>query len=675
MRTLTLIITFGAIIIGCCLASLTAHPAVAHSSLVFQAKSDKQTSDYPIHAVPRTDVHITDNFWRPRIEINRSVTIPHIMRQNELTGRVDNFLKAARKMPGEYKGQRYNDTDVYKIIEAASYSLAAQPNPTLDKQVDNLIAIIAAAQEPDGYLYTPRSVDPENPAPGAGPERWSYLHTSHELYDMGHMIEAAVAHFQSTGKRSFLNVAIKSADLMCKVFGPTARRDVPGHEEVELALVKLYRATGNRKYLDQAKFFLDERGRAHTVPPAKFGQGSRFFMYNDLSYRQDHLPVVEQKQAVGHAVRATYLYIGMTDVATMLGVEPFAQTVETLFRDVTAKRIYVTGGLGSEGQTEAFSGDYVLPNRAYAETCASIGGILWYDRMFRRDGDATYLDVLERTLYNGYLSGVSLVGDKFFYQNPLESDGRRERSAYFDVACCPANLSRLMEQVAGLIYAQRDKELFVNLFIGSDATVKLSGTTVRISQETDYPWQGKVKIRVSPDQPMDLTLRVRIPGWSRGEAMPSDLYRFTPSADDVPKLAVNGKAASLNLEKGFASIKRRWQKGDVVELDLPMPIRRVLSHEGVTEDRGRAAIQRGPVVYCLEAVDNDGPVKGLRLPLEAELRYEFKPDLLRGVTVITGKASVKDKEGAWREQALVAIPYYAWANRGRGEMAVWIPYQ
>ncbi len=668
MRTLTLtIVALGAIIIGW-------HSGPENTRLTYNQSSPTHPADYPIQAVPLTAVHFTDSFWQPRLETNRSVTIPHIMKQNEVTGRVDNFLKAARKMTGEYKGQRYNDTDIYKIIEAASFSLAAHPDSALDKKVDDLIAIVAAAQEPDGYLYTPRTVDPKNPAPGAGPERWSYLHTSHELYDMGHMIEAAVAHFQSTGKRSFLNVAIKSADLMCQVFGPNARRDVPGHEEVELALVKLYRATGDRKYLDQAKFFLEERGRTHTVPPVKFEQGSRFFMYNDLAYRQDHLPVVEQTHAIGHAVRAVYLYTGMTDVATLLGVNSFGRTVEALFSDITAKRIYLTGGLGSQGQTEAFGDDYFLPNRAYAETCASIGGMLWYDRLFRRDGDAAYLDVLERTLYNGYLSGVSLSGDTFFYQNPLESDGRRERAAYFDVACCPANLSRLMAELPGLVYAQRGRELFVNLFIGSTATIKVNGTTARVSQETDYPWQGKITIRIAPDQPLDLALRVRIPGWARGEAMPSDLYRFASKTNDAPKLMVNGKATPLDLDKGFARIQRRWQKGDVVELDLPMPIRRVLANEGVAEDRGKAAIQRGPVVYCVEATDNGGRARSLQLLLTAELRSEFRRDLLNGVVVITGKTNVKDESGVPREQTLVTIPYYAWANRGKGEMAVWMPY-
>jgi DUF1680 family protein len=623
-------------------------------------------SEYSIRPVPLTAVRFTDDFWRPRLDTNRTVTIPHILRQNELTGRVDNFLKAARRKEGPYQGQRYNDTDIYKVIEAASFSLAAHPDPALDRKLDDLIATIAAAQESDGYLYTPRSVDPRHPAAGAGPERWSWLFTSHELYDQGHLYEAAVAHFEATGKRQLLNVAVKSADLVSRTFGPDARRDVPGHEEVELALVKLFRVTGNRKYLETAKFFLDERGRSHAAPPPVFEPGSRFAIYNDLAYRQDHQPVVDQTRAVGHAVRAMYLYAGMTDVGQLLGDRALTDAADRLWTDVVSRRVYVTGGLGSESRTEAFGDDFTLPNRAYAETCASVGGLLWYHRMFLREGDASYYDTFERTLYNGYLAGVSLAGDAFFYQNPLVSDGTRERSAYFDVACCPANLARLMAQLPGLVYAQRDREIFVNLFVGSTADITVGSTKTRITQLTGYPWTGRIGLHVEPQQPVRFDLALRVPGWARGLAMPAGgLYRFARPLSDrrgTPRLSVNGRNVSMALDKGYAHVSREWQKGDEVVLELPMDIERVVARDEVTEDRGAAAIERGPIVFCVEAVDNKGRIKGLTLPLDAPLRFHMVSSLLRGIGVISA-------------DNVVAVPYYAWGNRGKGEMAVWIPYR
>jgi DUF1680 family protein len=640
--------------------------AVLAQVTVLPRTSTAPTKDYPIRAVPLTSVRITDAFWAPKREINRTVTIPHIMQQNELTGRVDNFLKAAKQKPGPYQGQRYNDTDVYKVIEAASWSLATHPDPALDKKVDDLIAIIAAAQEPDGYLYTPRSVDPANPAPGAGPERWSWLHTSHELYDQGHMVEAAVAHYEATGKRNFLDVATKSADLMTRVFGPDKRRDVPGHEEVELALVKLYRVTGQQKYLDLAKFFLDERGEKHSVEHPQFPQGNRFFMYNDLSYRQDQAPVAQQTEAVGHAVRATYLYSAMTDISTFFE-DSLLPTVTALFTDVTQHKMYVTGGLGADGRTEAFGAEYALPNRAYAETCASVGGMLWYHRYFLRTGNVGAYDALERTLYNGYLSGVSLSGDKFFYQNPLVSDGRVERSTYFDVACCPANLSRLMAELPGLIYAQQGGHVYVNLFIGSEADLAVGGVPVTISQQTNYPWDGKVTIHVDPAQPVRMNLSVRIPEWTANPTA-SELYRFADQNTGGVTVTVDGqpiKGGGVGSGSRERSVERQWRKGDVVVLDMPMPVRRVLANDKVAEDAGKSAVQRGPILYALEGVDNGGSLKDVKIPLDAKLTAALKSDLLGGVEVVTGKVG---------DRTVTAIPYYTWNNRGKGEMAVWIPY-
>ena len=625
------------------------------------------TKDYPIQAVPLTSVRITDAFWGPRREINRTVTIPHIMQENELTGRVDNFLKAAKKKPGPYQGQRYNDTDVYKVIEAASWSLATHPDKVLDKKLDDLIAIIAAAQEPDGYLYTPRTVDPANPAPGAGPDRWSWLHTSHELYDQGHMIEAAVAHYEATGKRTFLDVAIKSADLMTRVFGPDKRRDVPGHEEVEVALVKLYRVTGQQKYLDLAKFFVDERGQKHSVEHPTFEQGNRFFMYNDLSYRQDQAPVAQQTSAVGHAVRAAYLYSAMTDIATFFEAS-LLPTVKALFEDVTEHKMYVTGGLGADGRTEAFGAEYGLPNRAYAETCASVGGILWYHRYFLRTGDLGAYDALERTLYNGYLSGVSLSGDKFFYQNPLVSDGRVERSSYFDVACCPANLSRLMAELPGLIYAQQGDHVYVNLFIGSETNLTAGSVPVKISQQTNYPWNGKVTIHVDPARPVRMSLSIRIPAWTANPTA-SELYRFADENARAVVVTVNGQPVAndgaVATRSSEVGAERQWRKGDVVVVDMPMPVRRVLANDKVAEDTGKSAIQRGPIIFALEAIDNGGSLKDVKIPLDATLTSTFRPDLLGGVEVVTGKVG---------ERTIAAIPYYAWNNRGKGDMEVWVPY-
>jgi len=652
-------------------------PALALIGVALLSAQQAATLEYPIRPVPLDQVKVTGGFWQPKLETNRRVTIPHIMRQNETTGRVDNLRKGAGRMPGEYQGRRFNDTDVYKVIEAAAYTLVSHPDPALAKQLDDLIDIIAAAQQPDGYLFPARTINPEKPAAGLGSERWMHENTgSHELYNFGHLYEAAVAHYRATGKRNLLDVALKNANLVQQTFGPSARRDAPGHEEIELALVRLYRATNDRRYFDLAKFFMDERGKPHASQD--YPADSNFAIYNDRPYRQDHLPVVEQPRAVGHAVRATYLYAGMTDVAGMSGDAAYDRAVERLWLDVVSKRMYITGGLGARSTVEAFGDDYELPNRsAYTETCAQIGGLLWHHRMFLKSGDARYLDAFEQTLYNGYLSGVSVKGDTFFYQNPLESTGRNERSAYFDVACCPANFARLMGQLPELLYAQRGNEVFVNLYVQSDATLKVGDATVRIRQTTNYPWDGAVRFDVMADRATTFTMKLRVPGWLGSAPLASDLYRFTSplsesgtyGAFDSRVRLGGGRTGWVDVQVPISAQRAASGSGVPVTLTLGMPVRRVAAHPGIKDNVNKFAIQRGPVVYALEGVDNGGKALDIALPPDAAFEPEFRQDLLGGVTVLT--ARVTPARGGNR--AVTAIPYFAWANRGRGEMVVWIP--
>jgi hypothetical protein len=577
-------------------------------------------------------------------------------------------------MPGEYQGRRFNDTDVYKVIEAAAYTLVEHPDPDLSKKLDDLIELIAASQQPDGYLFPARTINPAKPAAGVGSERWMHENTgSHELYNFGHLYEAAVAHYAATGKRTLFDVAVRNADLVRKTFGPAARRDAPGHEEIELALVRLFQATNDRRYLDLAKFFMDERGRPHASKD--YPSDSNFAIYNDRPYRQDHLPVVDQPRAVGHAVRATYLYAAMTDIAGMLGDRAYDTAINRLWEDVASRRMYVTGGLGARGTVEAFGDDYELPNRtAYTETCASVGGLLWHHRMFLKSGDAKYLDAFEQTLYNGYLSGVSVRGDTFFYQNPLESTGRAERSAYFDVACCPANLARLMARLPELVYAQRGDEVFVSLYAESTASVRLPGGEVKINQTTRYPWDGKVSIALQMPGQMDFTLRLRAPGWLFDSPIASDLYRFSKLAADEPiTLVIAGRPQTAHVDNGWITLNRRWTAGDRIDLTLPMPPRRVLAHAGVKDNVGKAAIQRGPIVYSLEGIDNGSRVIDAVIPLSAPLTPVFRPELLGGVMVLTADLRAAAPTMA-ATRIFTAVPYFAWANRGRGEMVVWVRY-
>ena len=633
-------------------------------------------SDYPIQPVPLSQVKVTGGFWRAKLETNRTVTIPHILQENETTGRVDNLRKGAGLMAGDYTGRRFNDTDIYKIIEAASYTLVSHPDPALAKQIDALVQIVAKAQQPDGYLFPARTINPAKPAPGVGTERWQYENTgSHELYNSGHMYEAAVADYQATGDRRFLDVAVKNADLVASTFGPNARKDAPGHEEVELALVKLYRATGDVKYLNLAKFFLDERG-VHGNVSEDYTDPS-WKLYNDRPYRQDDIPLVDQTRAEGHAVRGTYVYNAMTDIAAMLKDPKYNLAVDRIWQDVVSKRIYVTGGLGSVGGTEAFGDDYALPNRtAYTETCASVGGILWNHRMFLKSGDAKYLDAFEQTLYNGLLSGVSVKGDSFFYQNPLESAGRNERSAYFDVACCPANLARLLAQLPGLIYATDGKQVFVNLYVASEADLVVNGAKVHIVQTTNYPWDGKVELSVTADKAVNFPLKLRVPGWLGNSVFASDLYTYTaPISEsfmfgslDSRRGTTPGQGwADVNIPITAAAVARNVGVG--VHVNVPMPVRRIVANPGLKEDAGKAAIQRGPVLYVLEGVDNGGKVLDLSVPMTTTFTSAFKPDLLGGVTALTATLPAAGDTPA---RTITAVPYFAWANRGRGEMVTWI---
>lgn len=640
-------------------------------------------ADYPYEPVPFTAVKVTDAFWLPRIETNRSVTIPYIMKMNEETGRVDNFRKAAGLLKGSHTGKRYNDSDIFKIMEAASYSLMVHPDPALEKTLDGLIAVIAKAQEPDGYLYTARRIDPANPPPGAGAERWSNLRVSHELYNVGHMYEAAVAHYQATGKRTFLDIAVKNADFLLATFGPGRRRGFPGHQEIEIGLAKLYRATGRYAYIELARFFLDERG--HYFQGESYPPDSPFAIYNSDEYLQNHKPVLRQEEAVGHSVRAAYMFSGMADVAALTGSPEYGAAIDRLWDDVVSKKMYLTGGIGAKGETEAFGDAYDLPNReAYTETCAAIGNAFWNQRLFLLHGDAKYADVLERVIYNGLLSGVSLSGDRFFYQNPLESAGGYGRSPFFEVACCPANVARFLPSLPGYIYARKGDDVYVNLFIASETTLPVGEKNVFLRQVSRYPWDGAIRIEVEPEAEakgkamdrkpakVEFTLFVRIPGWARNEAVPGGLYCFLGGTDDRPALKVNGQHVPLDLENGYAKVRRAWAPGDVVELSLPMEVRRVVALTDVVEDLDKIALQRGPLVYCVEAVDNGGKALRFTLPDEGALKAEFRPRLLNGVVVITGPAIPPAVAGRAVNATLTAVPYYAWANRGDGEMAVWL---
>lgn len=602
--------------------------------------------------VPMTDVHVGDMFWSSRLEVDRTVTVPHTIKMCEETGRLANFVKAARKQ-GKYEGAFYNDSDVYKVIEGAAYSLALHPDKQLEARVDKIIDDIAAAQQPDGYLngyYTLMEPD----------KRWTSLNYKHELYCAGHLFEAAVAYEEATGKTKLLDAARRFADCIDSVFGPGKRIGWPGHEEIELALVKLYRATGEERHLKLAKWFVDVRGTTKLEDD------------NKPESRQAHKPVREQTDIVGHAVRAMYLYAGVADVAAYTNDESLFKTMDVIWDNVVHKKMYITGAVGARHTDEAFGDAYELPNRsAYCETCATIALALWNQRLALIHGDAKYADIVERAMYNGVLSGVSLQGDTFFYVNPLMDDGSHRRQPWYGTACCPSNIVRVVPSFVGWIYATDDNSVYVNQYVASVAKIKLKAGELRLTQATDYPWNGRITFTVDPDTPIEFTLKLRLPGWCGGSAT----------------FALEGQPVhDVKVEKGYAIIHRAWNAGETLEMDLPMEILRMQANPRVVEDRGHIALQRGPIVYCLEAADNNGRVFNLALPREAELRTEPRPEMLGGIHAITGRgmaAAPRDwqnqlylpalPDAPGRPAEITAIPYYAWAHRDPGEMTVWIP--
>jgi DUF1680 family protein len=623
--------------------------------------------------VPFTAIHLNDAFWVPRLETNRLTTIPYAFEKCEESGRMNNFSRAAAVLRGENISDRkppgfpFDDTDPYKVLEGASFSLAVQPDPKLATYLDHLIALIASAQEPDGYLYTARTIDPQHPHKWSGTQRWvNDPNQSHELYDAGHLFEAAVAHYQATGKTNLLTVAIKEANLLCATFGPATNQLHlwPGHEIVEMGLAKLYRVTGDVRYLDLAKYFIDVRG-SHP---------------GGDDYHQSRIPPVDQTEAIGHAVRAGYLYSGMADVAALTGDTNYVHAIDAIWENCVGKKLYLTGGIGARHEGEAFGRNYELPNlSAYNETCAAVANVYWNERLFLLHGDAKYVDVLERTLYNGLLSGVSLSGTNFFYPNPLESSGDYERSPWFGCACCPGNITRFLPSLPGYFYAQQDGKIIVNLFASGTANIQLdNGRKIVLTQATKYPWDGAVKITVAADKKSKFILAIRVPGWARNEVVPGDLYQFSDAATDEPvTLKVNGVSVAVKLNKGYAILNRNWKSGDVIELNLPMPVRRVLASKNVKADLGRVALQRGPIVFCAEWPDNPGgKVRNLILPDNQLLTAVFEPSLLNGVETIQGRAlgvsKKADNSVVETEQDFKAIPYFAWANRGKGEMSVWM---
>ncbi|MGA1029569.1 MAG: glycoside hydrolase family 127 protein [Flavobacteriaceae bacterium] len=625
-----------------------------------ETPSKNQTEKgYQIEPVDIQQIQLTDSFWLPIIERVQEKTIAYALAKCEEEGRIENFLIAGGQMEGTVRGEMpFDDTDVYKIIEGASNSLISAPNKQLENLLDSLISIIKVGQEKDGYLTTWRTINPaEPPATWVKVEegkRWESLFMSHELYNAGHLYEAAAVHFKATGKRNFLDLALANADLMVQTFGdsPQQIKAVPGHQIIETGLIKLYQLTQKEAYLNLAKYFLDNRGNPEN---------------HDLfgPYSQDHAPVVEQDEVVGHAVRAMYMYAALTDIAALQQDRSYAQAVSNLWNNMVSKKIYVTGGIGAKHEGEAFGANYELPNlTAYNETCAAIGDVYWNHRLHNLYGDVKYFDVIERTLYNGLISGLSLDGVNFFYPNALESDGVYQfnqgactRKSWFNCSCCPTNLIRFIPSIPGLIYSKSKEAIYINLYASSKATIDYNGQAIEVEQSTQYPWEGKVAIAVSPQEKMHFTLKLRVPGWSRNEVLPSDLYAYSNESMPQPTLHLNGQKMDASIQDGYFILSRKWDQNDRVEITFPMRVRTVQANEKVAEDRGKLALEYGPLVYAVEGIDNP-QFEQVRVSSTDQFSVQYET-LLKGVNTIK-----------WDQ--FKAIPYYAWSNRGIGKMKVWL---
>ena len=654
------------------------------------------SNGYPFAQVPFTSVKIAPNtFWGSRLRAAREVTVPLAFGKCESEHRFKNFEMAAYTLrhPGhaaletpewdvsKFMGFPFDDTDVYKTIEGASYILQTYPDKKMVAYIDSVLDVVGAAQEPDGYLYTARTINPRHPQGWSGDTRWSKVEVlSHELYNLGHMVDAACAHYQATGSTKFLDIARRYADCVVKEVGPNAgqHKVVPGHQIAEMALARLYTLTGERKYLDEAKYFLDVRGTTSI---------------HDL-YTQSDKPILQQDEAWGHAVRVGYMYAGIADVAALTKDSAYIKTIDRLWNNIVSRKYYLTGGVGARHEGEAFGADYELPNMtAYNETCAAIAQVYLNERMFLLHGESKYIDCLERTLYNGVISGMSVDGGRFFYPNPLSSDGKyafnsdntTTRQPWFGCACCPSNLSRFIPSLPGYLYGVKDNNIYVNLFAGNTSTIRVQGKDVVLEETTEYPWDGDIKIVVKKSGAKNANLLVRIPGWVRNRVVPSDLYKYSDSEKPAYSVTVNGKAVEADPDgnKGYLPV-RNIRKGDVVRIHFDMPVRTVVAHEKVTADKGRVAVERGPLVYCAEAVDNgNGPVLRAVMAKNPSFslvdNYSIENTETKGAPAFTVKAVKTDAqvlednaEGVGvRSLQLTLIPYYAWNHRGANQMNVW----